>query len=153
MSNIIKIAKCWDVTNEAAKDIIERMQMSDGEHATLLSNYGYAGVIDDDTTQDKLWGHTGYWLARKNDEVGGGGYVRFITNSDPMESVFCKKIADTIGIKWTNFNKAFADYALDNIKTTTKERGNISPSVKSAAAHENRKNTRRRRSMDQGIGM
>jgi hypothetical protein len=111
MNKIERIAHAWGVGINDAKEIIEKMKMYDGRD-TIVSDCEFAGTIDNDNVADKISGHTGFWLAEKTSEFDGGGYVRFITNGDPVDSGFDEAIADTIGVEWTDFDEAFEGYKI-----------------------------------------
>jgi hypothetical protein len=106
---IKKIAKKWDVSLDDAHDVIKCMMFDSSD--AIVSDCEFAGTIDLGDP-NMLCGHNGYWLAYRDPSYTGGGYIRIITNADPLDAGWDEDVADSIGLEWADFGEAFCGYEI-----------------------------------------
>lgn len=76
---IEKLEKAWGVDRGAVLDILERLDAEKWAGGETLNCITHAGTIDNDSTADMCYGHTGYWIS-------DGENIAIVTNGDPLWS-------------------------------------------------------------------
>jgi hypothetical protein len=103
---ITKLANKWGVSEDACRDILRALDAQKWLGGETLESITHAGVIDNDSTADKLSGHTGYWIS-------DGEHIALVTNGDPVWSTLNDEDAcRDAGLQWGEPEEMLAGHEL-----------------------------------------
>lgn len=110
MSAIAKLMDAWGLTEANTRDVLTKLDAKRWLGGDNLSAITHAGIIDNDSTADKMHGHTGFWFGIIAD---GEENIAFVTNGDPVWDTWCESVANDIGVIWGDASDELKEYKLD----------------------------------------
>lgn len=89
-----RLSLAWDVSPDDVSTILAALNVKGWLGGESIDRLTHAGWFNDSLTDDKLCGHTGYWIS-------DGEYIALVSNGDPVwSSLNDEDACTTAGLVW-----------------------------------------------------